>query len=116
MKHHESVPLMDWRELPAAQMLEQAEQFLARMKQRHTVREFSDRPVDRAIIEAAIAAAGRAPSGANHQPWHFCAIGSADAKRSLRELAETGVDRISIGTLTKDVKATDFSMRLQDIQ
>ena len=33
----------------------------------------------------------------------------------LRELAETGVDRISIGTLTKDVKATDFSMRLQDI-
>lgn len=34
----------------------------------------------------------------------------------LRELAETGVDRISIGTLTKDVKATDFSMRLQEIQ
>ena len=33
----------------------------------------------------------------------------------LRELAETGVDRISIGTLTKDVKATDFSMRLKEI-
>jgi nicotinate-nucleotide pyrophosphorylase (carboxylating) len=33
----------------------------------------------------------------------------------LRELAETGVDRISIGTLTKDVKATDFSMRFKDI-
>lgn len=32
----------------------------------------------------------------------------------LRELAETGVDRISIGTLTKDVKATDFSMRLKE--
>lgn len=31
---------------------------------------------------------------------------------SVRALAETGVDRISIGTLTKDVKATDFSMRL----
>ena len=29
----------------------------------------------------------------------------------LRILAETGVDRISIGTLTKDVRATDFSMR-----
>jgi nicotinate-nucleotide pyrophosphorylase (carboxylating) len=29
----------------------------------------------------------------------------------VRTLAETGVDRISIGTLTKDVKATDFSMR-----
>jgi nicotinate-nucleotide pyrophosphorylase (carboxylating) len=34
---------------------------------------------------------------------------------SLRALAETGVDRISIGTLTKDVKATDFSMRLKEI-
>lgn len=33
----------------------------------------------------------------------------------LRELAETGVDRISIGTLTKDVKATDFSMRFKEI-
>ena len=33
----------------------------------------------------------------------------------LRELAETGVDRISIGGLTKDVKATDFSMRFTDL-
>jgi nicotinate-nucleotide pyrophosphorylase (carboxylating) len=34
---------------------------------------------------------------------------------SVRDLAETGVDRISIGALTKDVKATDFSMRLQEL-
>ncbi len=34
----------------------------------------------------------------------------------IRALAETGVDRISIGTLTKDVKATDFSMRLQELK
>lgn len=88
MKHHDSVPLMDHVERPPEQMLHEARSFLDRMKQRHTVREFSDRPVDRGIIEAAIAAAGRAPSGANHQPWHFCAIGSADAKRTLRELAE----------------------------
>jgi nicotinate-nucleotide pyrophosphorylase (carboxylating) len=33
----------------------------------------------------------------------------------LRALADTGVDRISIGGLTKDVKATDFSMRLEDL-
>ena len=33
----------------------------------------------------------------------------------LRAYAETGVDRISIGTLTKDVKATDFSMRLKEL-
>ncbi|MEP6824828.1 MAG: carboxylating nicotinate-nucleotide diphosphorylase [Ramlibacter sp.] len=34
----------------------------------------------------------------------------------IRALAETGVDRISIGTLTKDIKATDFSMRLKELQ
>jgi nicotinate-nucleotide pyrophosphorylase (carboxylating) len=33
---------------------------------------------------------------------------------TLREIAETGVDRISIGSLTKDVRATDYSMRFAD--
>jgi nicotinate-nucleotide pyrophosphorylase (carboxylating) len=33
---------------------------------------------------------------------------------SVRAIAETGVDRISIGSLTKDVKATDFSLRIVD--
>ena len=32
--------------------------------------------------------------------------------QTVRALAETGVDRISIGALTKDVKAVDFSMRM----
>ena len=35
--------------------------------------------------------------------------------QGLRTLAETGVDRISIGGLTKDVKATDYSMRFKDL-
>lgn len=35
---------------------------------------------------------------------------------SVRALAETGVDRISIGGLTKDVKAIDFSMRLKELK
>jgi nicotinate-nucleotide pyrophosphorylase (carboxylating) len=34
---------------------------------------------------------------------------------TVRALAETGVDRISIGGLTKDVKATDYSMRFEGI-
>jgi nicotinate-nucleotide pyrophosphorylase (carboxylating) len=33
---------------------------------------------------------------------------------SVRAIAETGVDRISIGSLTKDIKATDFSLRIVD--
>jgi len=34
---------------------------------------------------------------------------------TVRDIAATGVDRISIGALTKDVKATDFSMRFEDL-
>jgi nicotinate-nucleotide pyrophosphorylase (carboxylating) len=33
---------------------------------------------------------------------------------SVRAIAETGVDRISVGSLTKDVKATDYSLRIVD--
>ena len=32
---------------------------------------------------------------------------------TVRAIAETGVDRISIGSLTKDVRAIDFSLRVQ---
>lgn len=34
---------------------------------------------------------------------------------TVRDIAATGVDRISIGTLTKDVAAIDFSMRFEDM-
>ncbi|KAF1015409.1 MAG: Nicotinate-nucleotide pyrophosphorylase [carboxylating] [Burkholderia gladioli] len=40
--------------------------------------------------------------------------GSVNAK-TLRDIASTGIDRISIGALTKDVRATDFSMRIVDL-
>jgi nicotinate-nucleotide pyrophosphorylase (carboxylating) len=34
---------------------------------------------------------------------------------TVRAIAATGVDRISIGTLTKDIRAIDFSMRLEEL-
>lgn len=58
------------------------------MGSRRTVRDFSDRPVPRAAIEAAIRTAASAPSGANMQPWHFAAVGDGDIKRRIREAAE----------------------------
>ena len=33
-------------------------------------------------------AAGTAPSGANHQPWHFVCVGDAELKRKIRIAAE----------------------------
>lgn len=88
MKDHESTPLADYQEMPPERMVREANAFLDRMKTRHSIRAFSDRDVDQAIIATAIAAAGLSPSGANHQPWHFCAIGSPQKKKALRELAE----------------------------
>ena len=40
------------------------------------------------MIEHAILAAGTAPNGANHQPWHFAAVSSPENKRAIREAAE----------------------------
>jgi len=62
--------------------------FLNLMKGRRTVRDFSDRPVPKAVIENAILTAGRAPSGANKQPWHFAAISDPAVKTKLRAAAE----------------------------
>jgi nitroreductase len=65
-----------------------ARAYFEAMKSRRSVRDFSDRPVPRAVIETLVATAGRAPSGANQQPWHFAAIGDADAKARVRSAAE----------------------------
>ena len=61
---------------------------LAALRTRRSIREFSDRPVPRAAIEACVAAAHSAPSGANHQPWHFVAIGDPAGKARVRAAAE----------------------------
>lgn len=55
---------------------------------RRSVRSFSDRPVPRSIIEACLAVAKSAPSGANQQPWHFAAVGDPAVKREIRLAAE----------------------------
>lgn len=82
------VPLPDHVAWPEETMQARAEAFLADIRRRHTVRDFSDRPVPRSLIETCIRAAGTAPNGANHQPWHFCVIGDPAVKRRIREAAE----------------------------
>jgi len=69
-------------------MRERLAQFYAEVNRRRTVREFSDRPVPKDIIETALAAAGTAPSGANLQPWHFVVVSGPETKRRIREAAE----------------------------
>jgi hypothetical protein len=52
------------------------------------VRDFSADPVPLDIIDAAIEAAGTAPSGANRQPWRFVVVRDPEVKRRIREAAE----------------------------
>ncbi len=83
-----TVPLRGFVELPPEQMLQEAEHFLEKMRLRRTVRDFSDRPVPREVLEKCILAAGTAPNGANRQPWRFVAVGDPELKRAIREAAE----------------------------
>ena len=52
------------------------------------VRDYSDRPVPREIIENALRTAALAPSGANQQPWTFVCISDAAIKMRIRAAAE----------------------------
>ena len=87
MQDHEAIAY-DLPDLADEERISRARAMRDRLKKRRTCRYFSDRPVPREVIEAAIEAAGTAPNGANHQPWHFAVVSSPDKKRAIREAAE----------------------------
>ncbi|WP_262271856.1 nitroreductase family protein [Microvirga yunnanensis] len=64
-------PLSTYRSYPSEEMIARARAFYEDIRRRRTVRDFSDQPLPREVIEYALLAAGTAPSGANLQPWHF---------------------------------------------
>jgi nitroreductase len=80
--------LTTYREYPVDEMRQRVTDFYEEIDRRRTVREFSDRPVPRDIIETALRAAGTAPSGANLQPWHFVVVSGAETKKKIRVAAE----------------------------
>ncbi|MBS0573324.1 MAG: nitroreductase family protein [Proteobacteria bacterium] len=85
---YQPLPLPHRVRLPDAEALAAAGAFRDYMARRHTVRDFAPDPVPLAVIEACVAAAGTAPSGANHQPWHFVAISDTAMKARIRAAAE----------------------------
>ena len=86
--HYRPIPLPDRLDRSDTVMLSDATAFHAAMLTRHTVRDFTCKAVEADVIRTSIATAGLAPSGANHQPWFFCAIANADMKRKIRDAAE----------------------------
>lgn len=85
---YQPLPLPDRVQLEDDAAQAAAERFRDYMRKRHSVRDYAPRPVAETIITACIAAAGTAPSGANHQPWHFVAIADPAMKARIREGAE----------------------------
>jgi len=84
----ELVPLEGYREYAPDEVTRRAVEFDEMVQRRRSVRQFSDRPVERSAMEACLRAAGSAPSGANLQPWHFVAVSDPSVKRRIREAAE----------------------------
>lgn len=68
--------------------LKRSRQYRELLDQRRSLRFFSDRPVEKEVIENIIMTASSAPSGAHKQPWTFCAVSSASLKQKIREAAE----------------------------
>jgi nitroreductase len=73
---------------PPEEVRRRAAAFRDELRRRRTVRHFSERPVERAVIEACLVTAGSAPSGANLQPWHFVVVGDPALKKQIRDAAE----------------------------
>jgi len=88
MPAYRPLPWPGLPQYPPEEMIARTRAFYERVQSRRTCRFFAPDPVPREAIENAILAAGTAPSGANHQPWHFAVISSPELKRRLREAAE----------------------------
>ena len=105
MKPHDSVPYI-LPDVTEAESIARAQAFRDRITQRRTCRYFSNEPVPREVIEAAIIAGGSAPNGANHQPWHFAVVSSPEKKKAIREAAEQE-EREFYGDEGQAAKASD---------
>ena len=82
------IPLPPRESLSGDELLARAAEFHEEMARRRTVRDFSDRPVPREVIEQCLRTAASAPNGANLQPWHFVAVSDPALKHAIRVAAE----------------------------
>ena len=82
------IPYPSSKPLNPDELIQQCANYHAFLEKRRSLRFFSDHPVPREAVEQLIMAASSAPSGANKQPWTFCAVGSLELKKQIREAAE----------------------------
>ena len=93
---------LDFERLTESEMRRRVAENLATMRRRRSVREFTREPVPWDVVQAAVEAAGTAPSGANMQPWTFVAVTDPDLKRAIRAAAEEEERRNYEGRMPDD--------------
>jgi nitroreductase len=87
MKSVPSVPL-EMQTFAEDEMRLRSQAFFDLMQQRHSTRDFAEKPVPLDVIMKCLETAGRAPSGANQQPWHFVVVTDPEIKHKIRLAAE----------------------------
>ena len=70
------------------EMLKRSKEFYEWLDKRRTVRDFSNQPIPKEVIENILLSASTAPSGAHKQPWTFCVVTNPDLKKQIRAAAE----------------------------
>jgi nitroreductase len=83
------IPFKPHITLNKEEMLYSAGNFYKWANKRRTVREISNKPIPKEVIENILLTAGTAPSGANKQPWTFCVVNNPQLKQEIRKAAET---------------------------
>ena len=92
-----AIPLPDRSDMSDPERAAAALAFYDKMRTRHTTRDFTDQPVAREVIAQCLRTAGSAPSGANHQPWHFVAVANPALKARIRAESEEEERRFYAG-------------------
>ena len=73
---------------PESEMISRSRSFFEWLDRRRSVRDFSNKPVPKEIMENIIKAGSTAPSGAHKQPWTFCVVRDSEIKKQIRDAAE----------------------------
>ena len=76
------------KEISTFEIVESTKSFYQFMDTRRSIREFSNRAIEKEVIENIILTASTAPSGAHKQPWTFCAVSNLAIKKKIRIAAE----------------------------
>jgi iodotyrosine deiodinase len=83
-------PFYDYHQekISIEECFEKSAGFLEVMSKRRSIRYFDSKAVPKKVIQNILAVANTAPSGANKQPWTFCAVQDPDLKKQIRDAAE----------------------------